>query len=62
MHIPEVPHHYGAWGGIKELLRVNREVKGEETTTREESCILEYCGHRNEEDKYQPNRAYLGYR
>jgi hypothetical protein len=54
-HRPKVLHHFAAWGGIKELLRVN---SGE--ATREEVLrVLEYCWHWD--SKYQPNTAYLDY-
>jgi len=54
-HAPKVSHHFGAWGGIKELLR----VKGGAATREEIEGVLKYCWHPN--DKYQPNEAYLGY-
>ena len=52
-HIPIARHHFGAWGGIKELLRANGG-----TATREEILeVLEYCGHWDE--KFQPNTDYV---
>jgi hypothetical protein len=54
-HVPEAPHHYPAWGGIKELLR----VKGGLATRQEIEGILAYCGHWDR--KFQPNTAYLKY-
>lgn len=57
-HIPRVAHHFPAWGGIKELLRV-KELKGETATRDEIMEILGYCGHRN--DDHNPNEDYLDY-
>jgi hypothetical protein len=55
VHIPEVPHNFVAWGGIKELLR----VRGGAATREEVLDILRYCWHPDE--KHQPNRHYLKY-
>jgi hypothetical protein len=54
-HIPRVPHHFAAWGGIKELLRVHGG-----TATREQVFeVLKYCWHND--PKFSPNTAYLDY-
>ena len=54
-HKPSATHHFAAWGGIKELLRLNNG-----SATREEiERVLAYCWH--EDRKYQPNTAYLDY-
>jgi hypothetical protein len=57
-HIPRVAHHFAAWGGIKELLRV-KSLKGEVATRDEILEVLSYCGHHN--DANDPNEHYLGY-
>lgn len=54
-HDPQVFHHFAAWGGIKELLR----VRGGTAPRKEVLEVLKYCGHHNE--KHCPNRDYLDY-
>ncbi|HTJ45241.1 MAG TPA: hypothetical protein VL463_24210 [Kofleriaceae bacterium] len=54
-HVPKVAHHFAAWGGIKEMLRVN----GGRATEEQVIEVLKYCGHHD--PKYQPNTAYLEY-
>jgi hypothetical protein len=54
-HVPRVPHHFPAWGGIKELLRVN----GGSATRAAVLEVLGYCGHHKQQ--FQPNTAYLDY-
>ena len=57
-HIPRVPHHFPAWGGIKELFRV-KKLKGEPVLRKDIEEILGYCGH--PKDRHDPNGDYLGY-
>lgn len=52
---PEVAHHFPAWGGIKELLR----VRGGAATREEILEILSYVGHHS--PNHDPNTAYLNY-
>ncbi len=54
-HVPEVPHHLAAWGGIKEKLR----LEGGAATREQILEVLEYCWHPDR--KFQPNTAYLDY-
>lgn len=53
-HNPKVPHHFSAWGGIKELIRVKGAANREDILE-----ILKYCWHND--PKFQPNTAYLDY-
>ena len=56
-HVPRVAHHFPAWGGIKEMLRV-KKLKGETATRDEIIEILGYCGHGNGANQ---NENYLDY-
>jgi hypothetical protein len=54
-HVPQALHHFAAWGGLKELLR----VRGGAITRAEASEVLKFCAHPN--PKHDPNVDYLDY-
>lgn len=54
-HVPKVDHHFSAWGGIKECLRINGGAASRDQLV----AVLRYCWHND--PKFCPNTAYLDY-